>query len=287
MKKILTSLPFIFIFGLLLWVVNSLTASIFLPGRLDFDSRLFSMIIDNVYFRILIISFSILLYMILFRIFVYEREQKLLRRAFNHSFPMCITDFKYNIIEANEPYWKLFGRKQRQASTKCYTSRPGESCQIDTCSIKQIRSGAEEVAVEHAKKINGEWRHYIVKAKPFVNIHGETIGIIESFDDITARKKLELDKEQLIIELRNSLEQVKILTGMLPLCPSCKQVRNDKGYWEQIDSYLRERSEAEIITCLCPDCREQSLLPFNDQDGYDCRQPGIDSADMQWLKLAN
>ena len=286
MKKLLKSLPFVFIFGLLIWVVNSLVASMFIPGKFTFDSRLFSLTLENIYTRIMIVSFSILLYMILFRIFVYEREQKLLRKAFNHSFPMCVTDFHYNIIQANDTYWELFG-KERNNRKKCYTSRPGESCHTESCLLKQIRNGAAEVIVEHGKKINGELRCYIVKARPFFNTSGEMIGIIESYNDITERKKLEQEKEHLISELRDSLEHVNVLKGMLPICPSCKQVRDDKGYWEQIDAYLNEKSEAEVTPCLCPDCREQTLLCVDDLEEYEHEHLARRTSDMQWLKLAN
>ena len=288
MRRILKSLPFLFIFGLLLWVVNSLVASMFIPGKFSLDSALFSTSIENIYARIMVVSFSILLYMILFRIFIYEKDQRLLRNAFNHSFPMCITDFNHNIIDANTSYWNTFnrGRKLRE-KTKCYDNRPGSSCHTDDCSLKRIQQGEMEVTGEQEKKVNGGCRHYIIKAKPVTNAVGDTIGFIESYDDITARKKLEREKQRLIDELQKSLEQVKMLKGMLPLCPSCKQVRTDEGYWDQIESYLADNSEAEITPCLCPECREQSHILL-EVDSIEMNQSrGEITRDMQWLKVGN
>ncbi len=75
--------------------------------------------------------------------------------------------------------------------------------------------------------------------------------------DITARKKTEADRENLIYELQLALEKVKTLSGLLPICASCKKVRNDSGYWQQIESYVSEHSDADFSHCICPECREK------------------------------
>lgn len=73
----------------------------------------------------------------------------------------------------------------------------------------------------------------------------------------TQRKRLEREREQLIGELLEARAQLKTLRGMLPLCASCKKVRDDEGYWHQVDVYIRDHSEAEISHGICPDCREK------------------------------
>ena len=78
--------------------------------------------------------------------------------------------------------------------------------------------------------------------------------VLSSFSDITARKRAEEDREKLIQELKEALEKVKTLSGMLPICASCKKIRDDKGYWRQIESYIRDHSEAEFTHGICPDC---------------------------------
>jgi len=55
-------------------------------------------------------------------------------------------------------------------------------------------------------------------------------------------------------ELQSALAQVKALSGLLPICANCKKVRDDKGYWHQVEVYIRDRSEAEFSHGLCPDC---------------------------------
>jgi len=64
----------------------------------------------------------------------------------------------------------------------------------------------------------------------------------------------------LIDELQEALDKVNLLGGMLPICASCKKIRDDKGYWNQIETYIRDHSEAEFSHGICPDCA-QKLYP--------------------------
>jgi hypothetical protein len=61
----------------------------------------------------------------------------------------------------------------------------------------------------------------------------------------------------LIRELQEALTMVKLLSGLLPICASCKKIRDDKGYWTQIEFYIRDHSEAEFSHSLCPECMKK------------------------------
>jgi len=80
--------------------------------------------------------------------------------------------------------------------------------------------------------------------------------------DITERTQAEEEREKLIGALRASLEKVKMLSGLLPICASCKKIRDDKGYWKQIDSYIRDHSEAEFSHGICPECMKKLYPDF-------------------------
>jgi CHASE3 domain sensor protein len=72
--------------------------------------------------------------------------------------------------------------------------------------------------------------------------------------DIVRRKRAESEKERLILQLQETLIKVKVLSGLLPICASCKKIRDDKGYWNQIEVYIREHSEADFSHSMCPEC---------------------------------
>jgi hypothetical protein len=74
------------------------------------------------------------------------------------------------------------------------------------------------------------------------------------FVDVTDLHRFEAEKVLLIRELQETVRKVKTLSGLLPICASCKKVRNDQGYWEQIEVYIRSHSEADFSHGMCPEC---------------------------------
>ena len=68
------------------------------------------------------------------------------------------------------------------------------------------------------------------------------------------RKQIEEERERLILQLQDALAEVKQLSGLLPICASCKKIRDDKGYWNQIEEYICDHSDAIFSHSLCPDC---------------------------------
>jgi len=70
-------------------------------------------------------------------------------------------------------------------------------------------------------------------------------------------KRAEEERERLILKLTEALSHVKLLSGLLPICASCKKIRNDKGYWEQMEKYITEHSEVGFSHGICPECAEK------------------------------
>ena len=77
--------------------------------------------------------------------------------------------------------------------------------------------------------------------------------------DVTERYEAEMERSQLILRLQEALEQVKQLSGMLPICATCKKIRNDEGYWTQVEYYIAEHSEATFTHGICPECFSKVL----------------------------
>jgi len=115
----------------------------------------------------------------------------------------------------------------------------------------------------HLRALQGDPGSYVAIFKertlrayvePMRNPVGVITGCIGIALDITEQKQLEEQRERLIEELRNALTHIKTLRGLLPICAACKKIRDDRGYWTQIEQYIRAHSEAEFTHGICPEC---------------------------------
>ena len=83
---------------------------------------------------------------------------------------------------------------------------------------------------------------------------GKPLMMFGTHTDISQRKQGEEERERLIAELQSVLAEVKTLTGIIPICAHCKKVRDDKGYWEQVESYVTQHTNAQFSHGICPNC---------------------------------
>lgn len=83
--------------------------------------------------------------------------------------------------------------------------------------------------------------------------------------NIAARQQAAEQQARLVIELQKALTEVKTLSGMLPICSSCKKIRDDQGYWNQIEKYFSTHSEVNFTHGICPDCVKKLYPEFADE----------------------
>ena len=86
------------------------------------------------------------------------------------------------------------------------------------------------------------------------NLKATTVSRDVLKEEITERKRVEKEREKLISDLQAALAEIKTLSGIIPICAQCKKIRDDKGYWEQVEVYIRDRTEADFTHGLCPEC---------------------------------
>lgn len=86
---------------------------------------------------------------------------------------------------------------------------------------------------------------------------GQMLFVLIMVEDISERRRAVEEREKLIAELTDALANVKTLRGLIPICASCKKIRDDKGYWSQVEVYVRDRSDAEFSHGMCPDCMKK------------------------------
>ncbi len=90
-------------------------------------------------------------------------------------------------------------------------------------------------------------------------------NLLELKQALDARDRAELERDRVIEELRASLRQVKTLRGLLPICASCKKIRDDRGYWDQVENYIANHSRVKFTHGICPDCFDQLYGDFASQ----------------------
>ena len=84
---------------------------------------------------------------------------------------------------------------------------------------------------------------------------GELAAIaLDNSNNLDKRIAAEKQREKVISELNKALSEVKKLSGLLPICSYCKKIRDDKGYWTQIESYIHDHSEADFSHSICDEC---------------------------------
>jgi hypothetical protein len=112
----------------------------------------------------------------------------------------------------------------------------------------------------------GQQTPVLISARPLLE-DGRFTGVLAAVMDIRERKRAEEERERLIAELQEALAKIKTLRGLIPICASCKNVRDDQGYWQQVEVYIRDHSEAEFSHGLCPDCARQLYPEFYQDEG--------------------
>jgi PAS domain S-box-containing protein len=86
---------------------------------------------------------------------------------------------------------------------------------------------------------------------------GNIIRLQGAFQDITKRKEVEAEREKLIKQLQEALAEVKTLQGILPICMTCKRIRDDEGAWTQLESYIKQHTGADFSHGMCDSCTEK------------------------------
>lgn len=115
---------------------------------------------------------------------------------------------------------------------------------------------------------DGHWIWVLDRGKVVArDAAGQPLRATGTHTDVTARREVEAQlratlrsNERLVTDLRDALDRVKTLTGLLPLCAWCKSVRNDQGYWQKIEHYLAQHTDAKFTHGLCPNC-SKNVLP--------------------------
>jgi CheY-like chemotaxis protein len=178
------------------------------------------------------------------------------------------------IVDDQEVNVLLLERMLRGAGYVSVTSTmdPNEVCELHRKNryglilLDLLMPGMDGFKVmEGLKEIEGDsyLPVLVITAQPDQKLRALRAGakdfVSKPFDlaEVLARVHNMLEVRLLYAELQKALEQVKLLSGLLPICMWCKKIRDDQGYWNAIEHYLGQHSEAEFSHGICPDCKRK------------------------------
>lgn len=137
-----------------------------------------------------------------------------------------------------------------------------------------IESGVPRLLIEEPQTTpDGETITLLTSKLPLRDAKGAISGVLGTYMDITHRKRVEEELERERLRLSEALDHVDVLRGMLPICVRCKNIRDDTGYWRQVDQYVSEHSRAEFTHSICPECAKILYPEFSDAELADLHPP--------------
>ena len=180
--------------------------------------------------------------------------------------PVYISTIEGTVIDANPSFFALFCYTRDdldQLKTQDLYVNPDNRAEF----IKELNeSGFVKDYLEKLRTKDGYEMDCLITATVRRSVDGEITGYQGTIRDITEVRRKQLEKEQLISDLQDALAEVKKLSGLLPICMHCKKIRDDKGYWNQLEAYIHEHSDAEFSHSICRDCAEKYYPDMNIYD---------------------
>jgi len=167
---------------------------------------------------------------------------------------ISIHDRNLTILYQNQIHVSYFGDHRGE---KCYQAYAGIAGPCQSCPVLKSFADGRIHTHETIMPVVGGSSCFEITASPLRHATGGIIAGIIVARNVDQRKKLEREREDLIGDLQEALANIKTLSGLLPICASCKKIRDDKGYWNQIETYIKNHSGATFTHGICPECIEK------------------------------
>lgn len=182
---------------------------------------------------------------------------------------ISILDRELNVVRVNKVMHEWYPDVSIFEGKKCYQVYHGRSSPCTVCpTLRALESNKLEM--NEVPLVTGGHEVGISELYtfPILDTDGHAVGIVEYIRNITTRKNAEEEREALIKKLQSALDEIKTLRGILPVCCYCKNIRDDKGSWDQIESYISKHSEATFSHGICPICMKEHFPELYNSEQY-------------------
>ncbi len=174
----------------------------------------------------------------------------------------CVrADLDGTIREFNDAYAQMLGYTSGELKTMNLADiTPDKWHAADAGIIKNqvLQNGSSDLYEKEYCRKDGTVFPVELRVILFRDQDGKPSGTWAIIRDITERRQMEKDREMLILELQQVMKKVRVLGGLLPVCASCKKIRNDEEYMKKVEAYIAQNPETSRSLGLCADCRNRT-----------------------------
>ena len=197
------------------------------------------------------------------------REQKELLQAILNSIDdgVVVADKHFRLLQLNPAAQRMHGHALEDVPPEGWSERYGifqrdgeTPFPYEQLPLVRVLTGEAfvsevEAVIKHANCLAG----IVVRslASPVKNARGEMVGAVVVMHDVTQQARADEERQRLIAELQQALREIKTLRGLIPICASCKSVRDISGYWQKLEAFLMEHADVEFSHGICNDCGEK------------------------------
>lgn len=194
---------------------------------------------------------------------MWEMEERFRQIVENSQDILAIRDADARVRYISPSIQRIMGYRQEEmiGSTGFELLHPEDRSNVETALNEFWKNpGARDSIQYRARHANGSWVSLELIAYNMLD-HPDIRGVVINGRDITDRIQTEAERQRTIAELQEAISKLDSLTGLLAICASCKKIHAENGSWQQIESYIRDRSQVEFSHTMCPEC---SLLWYPD-----------------------
>lgn len=199
-----------------------------------------------------------------------ERERRFLQNVFDATADgLLVSDARGNVVRVNRRMLELLGCSEDAVIGRHpleYVSREGDTRERSSMIRELLDSGVVRNYQAQCQSAGGASLDVEINMVLLRDDTGEVTGSVSSIRDVSERRDHERRREALLADLQRALETVKQLKGLLPICSECKKIRDDRGYWQRIEQYIAEHSEADFTHSICPECARKLYPGFRDRE---------------------
>jgi PAS domain S-box-containing protein len=199
------------------------------------------------------------------------REGDLLAILGNTPAPIYLKDADFKYIRVNRRYEELAHvTSEALAGLTDYDIFPKPVADLFRQQDEEVIQAGHAIEFEETIPLpDGEFTFITIKF-PVLDEEGKLHAVGGFCTDITARKKTEQERQELLERLRTTMNEVATLRKILPICSCCRQIRDEQGRWSELETYLLSNAELEFSHSVCPDCARKL---YGDDNWYVERKP--------------